>query len=31
VRESLGQTIQLGQLMQKRPIVLMSPYVISVK
>ena len=31
VRQSLMQTIQLGQLMQKRPVVLMSPYVISVK
>jgi protease-4 len=31
VRKSLSQTIQMGQLMQKRPIVLMSPYVITVK
>lgn len=31
VRKALSQTIQMGQIMQKRPVVLMSPYVITVK
>ena len=31
VRESLAETIRLGQLMQKRPVVLMSPYTIRVR
>ena len=31
IRASLGQTIQLGQLMERRPVVLMSPFVVNVK
>lgn len=31
VRQSLGQTIRMGKLMERRPVVLMSPFVISVK
>jgi protease IV len=31
VRQALSQSIQMGQLMQRRPVVLMMPYVISVK
>ena len=31
VRQALGRMIQLGRLLEERPVVLMSPYVISVK